>query len=70
MQIWDTVGSEHFKNVMKSFYQQASCVLIVYSQPEGVKETIENFLLEINEYANMAVKVVIARTKIDELPVY
>ena len=32
LQIWDTVGSEHFKNVMKSFYQQASCVLIVYSQ--------------------------------------
>ena len=37
---------------MKSFYQQASCVFIMYSDPNGVKDIIDGFLLDINEYGH------------------
>lgn len=72
LQLWDTVplhlfqaGSSEFKSITKSFYQQASCVLIVYSDPLKVKSTIDEYLLEINEFAHQLVQIVIVRTKID-----
>ena len=48
LQLWDTVGSDHFKNVMKSFYQQASCVLITYCDPSNAKNIVQNHILDIN----------------------
>jgi Ras-related protein Rab-5C len=75
LQLWDTVphpkiqaGTEHFKSVTKSFYQQASCVIITYCHPSEVRTVIESYLLDINEYAQNAVQIVVVRTKIDEEP--
>lgn len=44
--------------------------MITYCNPAQVKNIVESYLLEVNEYAREATKVVIARTKIDEVPVY
>jgi len=49
----------------KSFYQQASCIIIAYCDPNKAKETIDRYILEANEYANAAVMIAIVRTKVD-----
>jgi len=63
-------GADSFKSVTKSFYQQASCVVIAYCKPALAQSTIQDYLLGINEHAHEAARVVIVRTKIDEYPVY
>jgi GTPase SAR1 family protein len=56
--------------IAKSFYLQASCIVITYCEPSLARKTIEDFILEINENAQVKVVIVIVRTKIDQTPLY
>lgn len=67
LQIWDTAGQERFKNIAKSFYNNADAVIIVHDvndQTNFIKD-VDYWLKEVRTYCKSNVSVFVIGNKSD-----
>ena len=66
LQLWDTVGQEAFKSVVRSFYKGVSAVLVLYSIDKlETFEQVETWMKEIRENAHPESLIFLVGTKLD-----
>jgi len=58
-------GQESFRSLVKSFYNNACCVVLTYYNPIQMSKTIRSYLEEIGEHAASEAQVYVVRTKTD-----
>ncbi len=66
LQIWDTAGQERFKTITSSYYKGAHGIILVYDITD--KQTfkdVENWLQEVDKYANENVIKLLVGNKCD-----
>ncbi|CAD8172968.1 unnamed protein product [Paramecium octaurelia] len=66
LQIWDTAGQERFKTITNSYYKGAHGIILVYdvTDKQSFKD-VENWLAEVEKYANENVVRVLVGNKVD-----
>lgn len=53
LQIWDTAGQERFKTITSSYYKGAHGIILTYDMTDKQSfKDIENWLAEVDKYAN------------------
>ena len=64
--MWDTSSSERFWSITKTYFNGASCALIVYyvTQPDTLTETT-NWIKDLREYAPENIILVLCGNKTD-----
>ena len=66
MQIWDTAGKEHFKNIISSYYRGASGILLIYDITDRESfESLSLWLIEIEKNASKNVKILLIGNNCD-----
>ena len=65
MQIWDTAGQERFRNVISSYFKGSHGILLIYDiTNDDSFKNLDNWLSQIEEYANKNVlKILIGNKK-------
>jgi Ras-related protein Rab-1A len=66
LQIWDTAGQERFKTITSAYYRGADGIILVYdvTNPESF-EHVEEWLTEVNRYADDATVKLLVGSKAD-----
>lgn len=66
LQIWDTAGQERFKTITSSYYKGAHGIILVYdiTDKQSFKD-VENWLSEVEKYANETVVKLLVGNKCD-----
>jgi small GTP-binding protein len=66
IQIWDTVGQETFRSIIRSYYKNCACALLIYDiTKKRTFENINNWLEEIKTFSPKLVKLVLIGNKCD-----
>ena len=69
LQIWDTAGTERFRNITKSYYKTSHCIILVYDTTNRRSfENISNWAIEIDNFKDNTLKVlkVLIGNKVDD----
>mmetsp|Transcript_1358 Transcript_1358/g.2643 ORF Transcript_1358/g.2643 Transcript_1358/m.2643 type:complete len:261 (+) Transcript_1358:2-784(+) len=66
LQIWDTAGQERFRAIVNSYYRNSSGIMLCYDITDPTTaENVKSWLIEIEKYAPVDVRIVLCGTKFD-----
>jgi len=66
VQIWDTAGQEHFRNITRTYYKRASAIVLAYDSTSITSfNGIKNWVKSISAEVERKIPIVLVATKCD-----